>query len=178
MSMHAPTPAPRPATPGGRFLAFLILSAISVALLLAGFVLAIEPRMSFTRSTDGTCRATGSNFFAGHQISTRTIEGVKTIVVDDAVRDDRRDSPRVNRRRKQQKHLEISGANNAALEWDRESDMRVIEDFLRGSGPALALQDAPSMWRMPAAWGLIALGVLGFLGAIQSSFFPKKRTIG
>ena len=178
MSIHAPTPAPRPATPGGRFLAFLILSAISVALLLAGFVLGIEPRMSFTRSTDGTCRATGSNFFAGHRISTRTIEGVKTIVVDDAVRDDRRDSARVNRRRKQQKHLEILGANNAALEWDRESDMRVIEDFLRGSGPAMALQDAPSMWRMTAAWGLIALGVLGFLGAIQSSFFPKKRTTG
>lgn len=174
MSIHAPTPAPLPAKRGGHFLAFLILTAFAVALLLAGFVLGTEPRMVFERSADGTCRVTGSNHFSGRQFYSKTIDGVKSLVMDDAVRDRRMDSIEENRRRKRQKHLDILGANGAALGWDRESDKRLIEDFLRGTDPTLSLQDPPPMWRMAAAWFLAVLGVLTFLGAIQSSFFPKK----
>ena len=68
------------------------------------------------------------------------------------------------------------GADGARVGWDREDDQRQIEDFMRGSEPRLALADPPPLWRMSIAWFCAGFGVLIFIGAIQSNFFPKAST--
>ena len=157
--------------------AFLILAAISFAFMAAGFALGIEPRMVFERNAAGSFRVTGSNQFSGYRFFSKTIEGVETVAMRDAVRDRRSDSQEENRRRRKMKHLEFVGANGARLGWDRESDQRTIEAFMRGQEPSLALADGPPLWRMSAAWLLVVFGGLAFWGAIQSSFFPKKTAV-
>ncbi|MFZ4683276.1 MAG: hypothetical protein ACOYMS_12295 [Terrimicrobiaceae bacterium] len=170
MKEHSPAPKS-----GGHFVAFLILSAIAAAILLAGLVLGTEPRLFMERSPDGSFRVTGSNQFAGWQFFSKTIEGVRDVTTGDAVRDGRRDSVKENRRRRSQQHLAFSGNGGGRLRWDRESDSRVIGQFMQGTEPTLALADPPPLWRMAAAWFCVGLGGLAFVGAIQSSFFPKKN---
>jgi hypothetical protein len=171
-SIHAPDPVPAKA--GSRGLAFLFLTAMAVGLMGAALVLGTEPRMVLERSETGFFRVTGSNHFAGHRFFSKTIEGVQKVVVDDAVRDGRRDSEQVNHKRRRDLHLEFVGANGSKLGWDRESDARLIEEFMRGKESGLSLADAPPRWRMGAAWFLVGLGGLTFLGAIQN-FLGKAR---
>lgn len=171
MSIHAPHSAP--AKPGSPLFGFLFISALAVGFLGTALVLGTEPRLALERSGDGTFRVTGSNHFAGRQFFTKTIEGVKGVGVDDAVRDGRRDPERLNRKRRQELHLELVGANGAKLNWDRESDGRVIEEFIRGKEARLALADPPPGWRMGLAWFCAGFGVLTFLGAIQNTFSKK-----
>jgi hypothetical protein len=172
MSIHAP--GPLPTKPGSLLFGFLFLTALALGFLGTGLVLGTEPRLVFERSEDGSFRVTGSNHFAGHQFFTKTVEGVTTVVMDDAVRDGRHDSARENRKRRRQLHLDLAGANGARLAWDREGDRRLIEDFMRGKEPGLALADPPPLWRMGLAWFCAGFGALTFLGAIQNTFFPKK----
>jgi len=73
------------------------------------------------------------------------------------------------------RHMALYGSDRARLGWDRVSDYRVIEDFMRGKEPTMALANPPPTWRMAAAWFCVVFGGLAFVGAIQSSFFPKKN---
>ena len=177
-SIHAPTPAALPAKRGSYVLSFLILSVLAVGFAGAGFVLGIESRLVLDRSEGGTFRVTGTGHFAGWQFSTKMIEGVKGVVVDDAVRDGRRDPEKVNRKRRKMLHLELVGADGREIGWERESDQGLIEEFMRGREPGLTLVDKPPLWRRGLAWCLIVFGGLVFVGAIQSSFFPKKKLPG
>lgn len=173
MSTHAPDPLRT--KPGGHFVAFLILSAISLAILLAGLVLGTEPRLVLERSGDGVFRVTGANYFAGRQFFSKTIEGVRDFKEGNAVRDRRGDSAQEQRRRRDQRHLAFYGSDGARVGWDRVSDHRAIDEFMRGSEARLALANPPPGWRMAAAWFCLGFGTLSFAGAIQSSFFPKKN---
>ena len=175
MSIHAPTPNPnpRPVTLGASLFVFGFMTVMAVGFLGTALVLGTEPRMVFERVEARTFRVTGSNHFAGRQFFTKTIEGVSSVVMDDAVRDGRHDSAKEKRKQRRQKHLEFTGADRARLGWDRESDQRLIEDFMRGDEPRLALADKPPLWRMGLAWFLVVFGGLTFLGGINS-FFPKK----
>jgi hypothetical protein len=162
-------------TLGGRFTAFLFLSAISGAILLAGLVLGTEPRLVMERTGDRVFRVTAFNVFASQSFFKKTIEGVGDVKVDDAVRDGRRDSVKEDRRRRRQKHLEFFGSDGARIGWDREMDYTLVGEFIRGNEPSLSLANPPPTWRMAIAWFCIGLGTLSFFGAIQSSFFPKKN---
>jgi hypothetical protein len=164
-------------TLGGRFIAFLILSAISLAILLAGLILGIEPRLVMERTGDRVFRVTTINLFAGQQFYTKTIEGVSEFDLDDAVRDRRHDSAEENRRRRRQKHLEFFGSDGARIGWDRESDYEIVSKFMQGHEQSLSLAEPPPAWRMACAWICIGLGTLSLIGAIQSSFFPNKNTV-
>ncbi len=176
MSIHAPdAPKPVQPKPGSYVVAFLILTAISVCILGAGLVAGTEPRMLLVRTGDGSFRVTGSNHFAGRQFYTKTIEGVTGVGRDNAVRDGRRDSAQENRKRSRELHLAFIGADGSKLKWDRESDGLLVEQFMRGKEPSLALAEPPPGWRMGLAWFAVAIGTLSFIGAIQSSFFPKKK---
>ena len=172
MSIHAPTPFPPKA--GGHFVAFLILTAISGAILLAGLVLGTEPRLVLERTGDGVFRVTGANHFAGWRFFSKTIEGVRDVVTGDATRDRRGDSQQERRRRRNQRHLAFYDSAGAKVGWDRESDYGVVSEFMRGGERTLALTDSPPGWRIVAAWCCVGFGLLSFAGAIQSSFFPKK----
>src|SRR5215204_5554559 len=103
MSIHAPNPVP--VKPGSPLLAFLFLTALAIAFLGAGLVLGTEPRLVLERSEAGSFRVNGSNYFAGRQFFSKTIEGVKGLIADNAVRDGRRDPERVNRKRRRDLHL-------------------------------------------------------------------------
>lgn len=118
---------------------FLILAAISLAILAAGLVLGTEPRLVIERSGDGTFRVHFGNYFAGQRFYSRSIEGVNSVRRDDAVREGRRDSVEERRRRSKRVHLEFAGANNSQLTWGRESDLPVVEQFMRGKEPSLSL---------------------------------------
>ena len=159
----------------GRFAAFLILIAISIAILLAGLVLGIEPRLVMERTGDRLFRVTVFNLFAGQEFFKKTVEGINDVKVDDAVRDGRRDSAKEDRRRRRQKHLELIGPSGASIRWDRESDYSAVGEFMRGQEPSLSLAEPLPIWRTAIAWFCIVLGTLSFIGAIQSSFFPKKN---
>ena len=138
-------------------------------------MLGIESRLVLERSGGGGFRVTGSGHFAGWQFSTKTLEGVKGVAVDDAVRDGRRDPERVNRKRRKLLHLELVGADGREISWDRESDGPMIDAFMLGSEPGLTVVDKPPLWRTGLLWFLIGFGCLTFVGAIQNSFFPKKK---
>lgn len=159
---------------GGQFVAFLILIAISIAILVAGLVLGTEPRLVIERTGERIFRVKAFNLFAGQQFFTKTIEGVSDVKVDDAVRDRRGDSVKEVRRRRRQEHLDFVGLDGARIGWDRESDYSSVGEFMRGQERSLSLADPPPTWRMAIAWFCIGLGVLSFIGAIQSSFFPRK----
>lgn len=155
---------------------FLFLSAIALGFTGAGFVLGHEPRLLLERSADGSFRVTSTTHFAGWQLSMlmKTADGVKEVVMGSAARDRSRDSESERRRRRNQRHLDFYGADRARVGWDREHDQRVIEDFMRGQEPRLALADPPPRWRLATGWFCIGFGGLVFLGAIQNAFFPKK----
>lgn len=175
MSMEVPDP--RRAKRKGAVLAVLFLSVIAAGFLGTALVLGTEPRLVLERSGPGSSfRVTGSNHFAGRQYFTKTVEGVTRVAVGSAVRNRRSDSQLDNQRRRQQKHLDLFGADGARIGWDREADQRPIEDFMRGSEPRLALADPPPLWRMSLAWFSAAFGVLVLIGAIQSNFFPKANS--
>ena len=53
----------------------------------------------------------------------------------------------------------------------------MIEDFMRGAEPRLALGDPPPFWRMSVAWFSAGFGMLIFIGAFLSNFFPKTKTL-
>ncbi len=141
---------------------------------MSGLILGTEPRLLIERTGDQLFRITAFNLFAGQQFFTKTIEGVSEYRVDDAVRDGRHDSAKEDRRRRSQKHLEFFGSDGARIGWDRESDYTVVGEFMRSQQPSLSLAEPPPTWRMAIAWFCVALGTLSFIGAIQSSFFPKK----
>jgi hypothetical protein len=128
------------------------------------------------RNEPGTFRGTGSNHFAGYQYFTKTVDGISEVVLGSDARDRRSDSLRERQRRESRKHLDFYGADGRRLGWDREDDRRQIDDFMRGDAPRLTLTEPPPLWRMAVAWFLIGFGVLVFIGAIQSSFFPKTKT--
>ncbi len=163
-----------PNKPGGHFTAFLILAAISTAIFLAGLVLGTEPRLVMERTGDRVFRVTTSNHIAGFRFFLKTIEGVTEVTQDDAVRDGRHDSAKENRKRRRQKHLDFFGSDGARIGWDRESDQLAIEEYMRGQESIFTLSDPPPTWRLAASWFCLILGALSFIGAIQSSFFPKK----
>lgn len=175
MSVYAPDPFRKKFR--GALLAVLFLSVIAIGFLGTGLVLGTEPRISMERSGPGTFRVTGENFFAAHRFYTKTVEGVTEVIADSAARDRRGDSLKERQRREKQKHLDFFGADSRRIGWDRETDKRKIEDFMRGSEPQLALADPPPLWRMCIAWFCLGFGVLTFIGAIQSNFFPKTKTL-
>lgn len=173
--MLACSPDPAQGKLRGAVLAFLFLSVLAFGFIGTGLVLGTEPRLVIERSTPGSFRVTGSNHFAGYQFFTKTIEGVSSVTVGSAARDRLGDSQRERQRRQSQKHLDMFGVDGRRLGWDREDDKRQIEDFMRGNEPRLALADPPPTWRMTLAWMSAAFGALAFIGAIQSSFFPKAN---
>jgi hypothetical protein len=176
MSIHAPTPVPAKA--GSPFLAFLFLTALALGFMGAALVLGTEPRLALERVTDGAVRATGSNHFAGWSFFSKTIDGVNKVAVDNAVRDERRDPQKLNRKRRRDLHLDILTATGARLGWDRESDLSAIEKFLRSEEQSLALADRPPLWRMGLAWFLAGFGGLTLIGAIQNLFARKGMPSG
>ncbi len=160
---------------GGALTAFFILAAISLGIGAAGLVLGTEPRLVIERTADREFRVSASNHFAGFQFYSKTIDGVSEVVQDDAMRD-RTDSAKENRKRRKRKHLDFFGADGARVGWDRESDQSLIEEYMRGKDKTLSLAEPPPTWRMIAAWFCVVLGALSFIGAIQSSIFPKKNS--
>jgi hypothetical protein len=175
MSISAPDPFWKKLR--GAILAVLILSVIAVGFLGTALVLGTEPRLTLERSGPGTFRVTGENFFAGYRFFTKTIDGVTEVVAGSAARDRRSDSLRERQRRQSQKHLDLYGADGSRIGWDREDDQRQIEEFMRGTEARLALADPPPLWRMAIAWCCAGFGALIFIGAIQSNFFPKTKTL-
>ncbi len=170
-----PSAPSRPRKAGEYFTSFLILSAISLSILFAGLILGTEPRLVMERTGERTFRVTSSNYFAGRPFFARTVDGVTEVVVDDAVRAGRRDSAKEVRRRRRQKHLEFQGSDGTTIGWDRESDYLAVGEFMRGQEERFQLSDPPPMWRRAAAWFCIGLGSLSWIGAFQSSFFPRKN---
>lgn len=160
---------------GEYFLGFLILSVISTSILLAGLALGIEPRLMLERSADDTFRVTGSNHFAGKQFFSKTVDGVRGFSTGSAARNRRIDSAKEERRRSKQKHLAFYGKDGARVAWDREGDRQVLNEFILGKEAKLELTDPPPGWRIATAWFCIGFGMLTFIGAIQSRFFPKKN---
>lgn len=173
MSIYAPDP--RPAKLRDAFLAVLILSVFSLFCFGAAFALGIEPRLVLERTGPRTFRGTGSNHLAGYQFYTKTVDGISQVVVGSASRDRSGDSVKEKQRRASQKHLDLYGADGRRLGWDRMDDQRIIEDFMRGQEPRLALANPPPLWRKVAAWFAAGFGALIFIGAIQSNFFPKAN---
>jgi hypothetical protein len=175
MSIYAPDPRWKKLK--GAILACLFLSALALCFMGAGLVLGTEPRLVLERSGPGTFRGTGSNYFVGHLYFTKTVDGISGVVVSSAARDRSSDSLAERQRRQSQKSLDLYGADRRRLGWDREDDQGQIEDFMRGEEPRLELTDPPPLWRMGCAWLLLGFGALVFIGAIQSNFFPKTKTL-
>jgi hypothetical protein len=175
MSIYAPDPRWKKLR--GAVLACLFLSALALCFMGAGLVLGTEPRLVLERSGPGSFRGTGSNHFAGYQYFTKTVDGISKVIVSSAARDRSSDSLAERQRRERQKHLDLYGADGRRLAWDREHDQRQIEDFMRGEEPRLALTDPPPLWRMGCAWFVAGFGALVFVGAIQSNFFPRTKTL-
>lgn len=174
MSDYAPDS--RPANLRGALLAVLFLSVIALGLAGTGLVLGTEPRLTLERIGLATFRVTGANYFAGRQFFTKTIEGMTEVVTGSAERDRRTDSIKEKRRREKRKRLDFYGADQSRIGWDREDDRRQIDEFMNGTEPKLSLTDPPPAWRMAIAWCCIGFGVLVFIGAIQSNFFPKTKS--
>lgn len=173
MSIYAPDPRDKKLRDA--FLAVLIISVFSAFCLGAAFALTVEPRLVLERTGPRSFRGTGSNHFAGYQFYTKTVDGISGVVVGSAARDRRDDSLQERQRRASQKHLDLYGADRRRLGWDRMDDQRIIEDFMRGDEPRLALANPPPLWRKCIAWFAACFGALIFVGAIQSNFFPKGK---
>lgn len=175
--MSSDTPDPFWKKLRGAILAVLILSVIAVGFLGTALVLGTEPRLTLERSGPGTFRVTGENYFAGYRFFTKTIDGVTGVVVGSAARDWRSDAPQEKQRRQRRKHLDLYGTDRSRVGWDREDDQRQIEAFMKGSEPRLTLADPPPRWRMVVAWSCAGFGALILIGAIQSNFFPRTKTL-
>ncbi len=173
MSIYAPDP--RAAKRRDAFLALLIISVFALFIAGAGFALGIEPRLVLERSAGGSFRGTGSNHFAGRQFFSKTVEGITGVQLGSAKRDRSSDSVKDRQRQSRQRHLDLYGADRARLGWDRESDQGLIEDFMRGKEPRLALADPPPPWRKGVSWFCFGFAGLLVIGGIQSNFFPKKN---
>jgi hypothetical protein len=173
MSIYAPDP--RIKKRRDAWLAVLIVSVFSAFCLGAAFALSVEPRLVLERIEPRSFRGTGSNHFAGYQFYTKTVDGITQVVVGSAARDRLGDSLAERQRRASQKHLDLYGADRRRLGWDRMEDQRIIEDFMRGEEPRLALANPPPLWRKNVAWFFAGFGALIFVGAIQSNFFPKAK---
>lgn len=173
MSIYAPDPKTRQPFRLVLF-GFLFVTAIAAGFLGTALALGTEPRMLLERSEDGSFRVTGSSFFSGYQYFSKTIAGVTKVEVGSAARDWHNDSLREKQWQKNQKHLDLYGADRARLGWDREGDQTQIEAFMRGTEPTLSLTDPPQLWRMSIAWFAAGFGVLVFIGGMKNAF-PKKR---
>jgi hypothetical protein len=163
-----------PQTSRQRLSSFLVLSAISVAILLSGFVLGTEPRLILERTEGRVFRVTTSNHFAGRPFYSKTIEGVTEVLQGDADRNRRGDSAKKKRQQRKQKHLDFFGTDEARVGWDRETDQVAIEEFMRGSEPTMYLEDPLPLWRMVASWFCIGLGGLSLVGAIRNGLLPSS----
>lgn len=130
--------------------------------------------MFVERTAERTFRVTGSNHFADRQFYSKTIDGVESVRLATAARNDRRDSVKERNRQLKRKRLDFVGANGARLGWGRIDDSRLIDDFMRGDAPSLSLANPPQGWRMALSWLCAALAGLSLIGAIQNAFFPKK----
>lgn len=175
MSIYAPDPRWKKLR--GALLAVLFLSVIALGFVGAGLALGSEYRLVMERTGPGTFRVTGTSYFAGYQWFAKTVDGVTEVVMTSAARDRSSDSLRERQRRQSQKSLNLYGADRRRIGWDREDDRRQIEDFMQGTEPRLALANPPPPWRMNVAWGCAGFGVLIFIGAVRSNFFPRTGTL-
>jgi len=172
MSIYAPDPSRAKAKKA--VVNFLILFPFVLALLGCALALGIEPRMMVERTAERTFRVTGSNQFATFRFYSKTIEGVESVRLATAARSDRRDSMEERNRQLKRKRLDFEAADGAVLSWGRTDDSRMIDEFMRGDAPSLALADPPPRWRMALSWLCAGFAGLTLVGVIQNSFFPKK----
>lgn len=129
--------------------------------------------MLFERTGPRVFRVTGANHFAGFPFYRRTIEGVESVQLASAARNDRRDSVEERLRQSSRMRLDAIGVDGARLSWGREQDSRMIDDFMRGTEARLVLADPPPWWRVVLTWFSFALGLLIFFRAVQC-ILPKK----
>lgn len=175
MSIYAPDPFAKKLR--GALLAVLLLSGIALGFVGAGLFFATESQLILERTGPGTFRVIRSSFFVGHRYYVKTIEGVTEVIMTSAARDLSSDSITERQRRERQKSLDFYGANRARIGWDREDDLRQIEDFMRGLESRLALVDSPSRWQLGISWLSIGFGTLIFIGAVRSNLFPRTGSL-
>lgn len=171
-------PLPAPGSPEAKrkkaIIDFLILLPFTISFLGIALALGTEPRMLLERTGKQVFRVTGSNHFAGFQFYSKTIEGVESVNQRNAYRGRREDSMQERNRQMKRVRLDFDGADGSRLGWGRVSDQRLIDDFMHGDSPTLALAAPPPFWRAGLTWLSAALGGLIFIGTVQNSFFPKK----
>lgn len=155
------------------WLAVLIVFVLTLFCLGAAFALSVEPRLVLERTAPRTFRGTGSNHLFDHQFYSKTVDGITDVVVGDAYRDRQSDTLRERQRQQKRLHLDLYGTDRRRLGWDRMEDQRTIENFMRGTEPRLSLANPPPLWRRSLAWLAAGFGILIFIGAILSNFFPK-----
>lgn len=158
---------------GGALFVFAFMSVMALACLAAALVLGTEPRLDLVRTGERTFQVTGANAFAGVTFFSKSIEGVGGVTSGDAFRDRLADSQIERQKQRKRKHLAFTGADGARLRWDREGDQEMIEAFMRGTEPSLALRDPAPLWRKAAAWLLVGFGLLVWSGGI-AGFFKKS----
>ena len=159
----------------GAIFVFLFMSVMAIACWVGALVLGTEPKMDLTRTAPRTFSIMAENSFAGFTFYQKSIQGVESVKTDNADRDRRGDSVQEKRRQRQREHLVFEGADGR-LTWDKENDYTLVDAFMRGSEPGLALRDPAPAWRRACAWGLAGFGFLVFLGGI-GAFFPKKGQV-
>jgi hypothetical protein len=169
-----PVPTPTsssklPAT-GGPWFVFLFMTVMALACLGAALVLGTEPRMDLRRTAERTFEVTGANSFAGVTFYSKTIQGATGVTQGDADRDRLGDSTMERRRQRERKHLAFAGEDGTRLRWDGEGDQSMIEAYMRGTEPTLALRDPAPLWRKAAAWLLAGFGLLVWSGGIGALF--------
>lgn len=148
------------------------MTVMAVACFGGALVLGIEPKIDIARTGPRTFSMKAENSFAGFTMYRKSIAGVESVKTDNADRDRRGDSEQEKRRQRQRQHLVFEGTDGR-LTWDKESDYTLVDAFMRGSEPDLALRDPTPAWRKACAWALAGFGFLVFLGGI-GAFFPKK----
>lgn len=166
---HRPFSA-KPPSPGGRVFVFLFMSVMAFACFGAALVLGTEPRMDLVRTGERTFQVTGANSFAGLTFFSKTIQGVTGVTQGDADRDRLGDSRMEKKRQRERKHLAFAGEDGSRLRWDREDDQTMIEAYMRGSEPTLALRDPAPLWRKAIAWFFVGFGLLVWSGGIGALF--------
>lgn len=175
MSIYAPDPFAKKLR--GALLAVLFIFVLTLGFVGAGLAIGSEYRLVLERSGPGTFRVIRSDYFAGYEYFTKTIGGVTEVVTVSAARDWNSDSIVEKQRRQSRKSLDFYGADRRRIGWNREDDQRQIEDFMQGTEPRLALANPPPFWRRSVAWFSIGFGLLIFIGAIRSNFFPRTKTL-